>query len=286
MDRIIKKRSASKNVVQGLVVKINDMIGEENKRHEVERMVQTIEVKMAAIQQLNDTVLDDIAEDQMENEMESATLFEIDIMKEIDRFKEKLSAKVKVEPSIHEVAKEERGETLPSLSSSKYSVRLPKIEIKKFHGDPVQWQQFADTFDATITSNEHISDVEKFTYLRGFLEGEAERCIEGITLIGENFSQAMGLLRQRYGNPQLIISAHMEKLFELERISGSRASIKDLRNLYDRIESHLRSLLALGINSEQYGPMLIPLIVNKIPNDIRLEISRKLGTENWKSWSM
>ena len=59
-------------------------------------------------------------------------------------------------------------------------------------------------------------------------------------------------------------------------------SIKNLRDFYDRIESHLRSLLALGVNSEQYGPMLIPLIVNKLPSDIRLEISRKLGIENWK----
>ena len=237
MDRIIKKRSASKNIVQGLVVKINDMIDDENKWHEVERMVKTIEIKMSSIQQLNDSILDDIAEDQMENDMELATLFEIEIMKEIDRFKEKLSAKEKVEPSVPEVVKKENGErsetlpeigtqlvtgtvTRPGLSSSKYSVRLPKIEIKKFRGDPVQWQQFADTFDATITNNEHISDVEKFTYLRGLLEGEAERCIEGITLIGENFSQAMGLLRQQYGNPLLIIPAHMEKLFDRERISG------------------------------------------------------------------
>ena len=44
----------------------------------------------------------------------------------------------------------------------------------------------------------------------------------------------------------------------------------------------MRSLLTLGVNSEHYGLWLMPILVTKLPNDIRLEISRKLGTENWK----
>ena len=90
---------------------------------------------------------------------------------------------------------------LLSESPGGSGVKLPKIYIKKFTGDPMQWQQFEDTFDATITGNERISDVEKFTYLREYLSGEAEKCIEGVTLTGENFVRAMTLLRERYGNP-------------------------------------------------------------------------------------
>ena len=74
----------------------------------------------------------------------------------------------------------------------------------------------------------------------------------------------------------------MDNLIKLENVSGSRASIKELRNVYDKIESHLRSLLTLGVNSEHYGPMLIPILVNKLPCEIRLEISRKLGKDYWK----
>ena len=44
----------------------------------------------------------------------------------------------------------------------------------------------------------------------------------------------------------------------------------------------MRSLTSLGVNSEQYGPMLIPIIVTKLPNEIRLEISRNLGKDNLK----
>ena len=68
----------------------------------------------------------------------------------------------------------------------------------------------------------------------------------------------------------------------MERLTGTRIHISELRKLYDRVESHLRSLLSLGIDSEHYGAMLIPVILEKLPSDIRLEISRKMGTRCWK----
>ena len=98
MERTIKKRSASKNVIKGLVIKINEFIDDENKRHEVERMMKTVEVKMLSVETMNESILDEIAEDQMENDMEQAAMFEIDIMKDLDRVKEKLFGKVKTEP--------------------------------------------------------------------------------------------------------------------------------------------------------------------------------------------
>ena len=35
------------------------------------------------------------------------------------------------------------------------------------------------------------------------------------------------------------------------------------------------------IHQEQVGPLLIPIVIEKLPNVIRLQISRKLGKENW-----
>ena len=38
----------------------------------------------------------------------------------------------------------------------------------------------------------------------------------------------------------------------------------------------------MGVSSEHYGPLLIPIVLEKLPDEIKLEISRKLGKENWK----
>ena len=53
------------------------------------------------------------------------------------------------------------------------------------------WQQFYDKFESAIDKNESLSNVQKFTYLQGYLEERALKCIEGMTLSSENYIQAL-----------------------------------------------------------------------------------------------
>ena len=50
-----------------------------------------------------------------------------------------------------------------------------------------------------------------FQYLNSYLVKTAKKCIEGFPLTNSNYSEALDLLKTRYGNPQLVISAHMAK---------------------------------------------------------------------------
>ena len=54
-----------------------------------------------------------------------------------------------------------------------------------------------------------------------------------------------------------------------------------MRKLHDTIESNVRALRSLGINDEHFGPLLVPNILQKLANMIKLQISRKSGKENW-----
>ena len=55
-----------------------------------------------------------------------------------------------------------------------------------------------------------------------------------------------------------------------------------IRGLYDKIETHVSSLKNLGTSSESYyGSPLIPVIVNKLPEELQLVISRKLEKGKW-----
>ena len=49
-------------------------------------------------------------------------------------------------------------------------VKLPKFVLQKFDGDILRWKQFEESFEAAVHKNERISNVEKFTYLLGYLE--------------------------------------------------------------------------------------------------------------------
>ena len=48
-----------------------------------------------------------------------------------------------------------------------------------------------------------------------------------------------------------------------------------IRHFYDNIESNIRSLRALNIDVKSYGPILLPMIMPKLPPDIRLNLTRK-----------
>ena len=57
--------------------------------------------------------------------------------------------------------------------------------------------------------------------------------------------------------------------------------LKSFVNFYDRVDSHIRSLLTAGIPQENYGPLLIPIILEKLPDDIKLELG-SWKPINWK----
>ena len=90
---------------------------------------------------------------------------------------------------------------------------------------------------------------------------------------------ARELLERRYGNPQIIVSSHMNALIKLPKIS--RVNDESLRELYDKVEVNIRALNSAGITAEHFGALLIPIVLEKLPNIIRLQVSRTLGSDNW-----
>ena len=163
--------------------------------------------------------------------------------------------------------------------------RHPKLELKRFHGNPVEWSPFWDSFNAAVHQNPRLNEVEKFNYLKSLLQGQAANSISGFSLTGENYKDAIRLLTYRYGNKQVLISAHMEGLLKLPAATSMNET-KKLRDIYDKLESHVRSLHNIGINSETYGSFLSPVIMSKIPEELRIAIIRDLSTEEWDLESM
>ena len=158
-------------------------------------------------------------------------------------------------------------------------VKLPKIVLRKFSGDTLDWRSFKETFEAAVHSSDSISNIEKFTYLKKYLDKSALQAIDGFPLKNENYAATWQLLDERYGNEQLIISCHMNNLMKLDPII--QPSVKEMQKMHCTIEINVRALSSLGINYEHCGPLLVPIILEKLPNTIKLQSSRKLEKENW-----
>ena len=167
--------------------------------------------------------------------------------------------------------------TNESMEKGTGTIRLPKLELKKFGGQILKWQEFWDTLEATIHNNQALQPIDKFNYLRAELENEALKSIEGLELTNANYEVAINLLKERFGNEQLIIDSHYMQLMDMPAAINK---VSSLRATYDNIEKHLRSLNALGEDTNQR--QIISMIRSKLPKVVlaRLE-ERKDGGENW-----
>ena len=141
---------------------------------------------------------------------------------------------------------------------------MPKLVLPKFKGEITSYRTFWDTFESAVHKNPELSKIDKFNYLNSLLEGRALRAVQGLTVSEDNYEAAVEILQQRFGKPQQIISAHMDELMKIPACTVADKP-SQLRFIHDKISVHTRGLASLGVNSKQYGSLLIPVIMAKLP---------------------
>ena len=152
--------------------------------------------------------------------------------------------------------------------------KLPKIDLQLFNGDTIKFTSFWETFEGIVhnndnNNNEYLSDVDKSNYFKKLLEGPAAQAIQGLPMVEANYESAVvELLKDRYGNQQKIISSCLEPSVKPQACSSDKA--RQLRMIYDHVNVQVRSLKALEVTSEHYGSRLLPIIMSRIPENLRL----------------
>ncbi|CAB4039577.1 G2 M phase-specific E3 ubiquitin- ligase, partial [Paramuricea clavata] len=97
--------------------------------------------------------------------------------------------------------------TVPHTSNSR--VRLPKLELKHFNGNIMEWTPFWDSYSSSIHENPNLSGIDKFNYLHSLLEKSAAEAI----------SEATKQLKEYWDLDELI------KIFKGELEARERASL-------------------------------------------------------------
>ena len=79
------------------------------------------------------------------------------------------------------------------------------------------------------------------------------------------------MLKDRFGNIQQVIATHMDDLLKIPTCSEEK--MQQFCAIYDKVCVNVRGLEELDIGAEQYGSFLIPVIMAKLPLNIRLQIA-------------
>ena len=214
--------------------------------------------KLDAIQDEVETLVD---EADLENEIENAVVYREDKVRKVI---------LSVEKKLKQL--QDLDEDNDSIGSTSLpEARLPKLELPVFTGNVKEWREFWDQFSA-IVDNTELPAVSKFTYLRSLLGAEAKAAIAGLALTAVNYHAACDLLKERFGRTEQITFAHIQELLAVE--VPTRPSVADLWSVYNSVKAHVRSLEALGITGEQFGVILTPLILSRLPSELRMEWAR------------
>ncbi|XP_068707347.1 uncharacterized protein [Montipora foliosa] len=141
-----------------------------------------------------------------------------------------------------------------------------------------------------IDKNRKIRDAHRtFVYKTvGNVQKILTEHVGDLTSFRENLTALKALLTEKLETTkkldetilELTKPKELEKEIELDSVHET----KRLRELFDKIKINIRGLNALGVESRSFGNLLVPVVMEKIPSELRLVVSRKFGSE--ESWNL
>ena len=72
----------------------------------------------------------------------------------------------------------------------------------------------------------------------------------------------------------------MDNILKLNPCSNDKPN--QMRYIFDQIRDQIRGLESLGVKTESYRQLLIPIIMSKLPLDMRLQVSRQNSKKVWE----
>ncbi|XP_076301551.1 uncharacterized protein LOC143219488 [Lasioglossum baleicum] len=155
---------------------------------------------------------------------------------------------------------------------------LPKIKLRPFDGNLIEWQSFHDSFLSMVHENKDLLDVQKFHYLKHSLHGEIASVIDTLNASKENYLVAWALLVKRCTQPRRIIHAHLKSLFELPSLTHDDPIA--LRSLINATEKHVNALKAISVPVNSWNEILTYIVTSKLDKTTRREWDRSLNDED------
>ena len=178
---------------------------------------------------------------------------------------------------VEKALQETKSSPKPQKEFKHSSLKLPIIVLPVFDGDRRKWLSFWDVFRTEVHEVQDISNVTKFNFLKGQLSDKIKKRVEGIMASDDNYDLLVQTLIDNYGNKMSIKNAHCVALVS---ISKPQYTATSLRGFYDSIMSDIRSLEALMLPTSKYGECYVPILIEKLPEQLLKDILKEYPNDN------
>ena len=97
--------------------------------------------------------------------------------------------------------------------------KLPAPEPPIFYGNPLEYPAWKSSFD-TLIGSKRIDPGDKIHYLKRYLGGDAQSCVQGVFLFSTEaaYVKARDILQMRFGSDFAVAEAFREKLYNWQEI--------------------------------------------------------------------
>ncbi|XP_037047435.1 uncharacterized protein LOC119082120 [Bradysia coprophila] len=216
---------------------------------------------------MNEQILNFILDDKTATDEEYDQEVQI-----IDEYTEKiLTATLKIEMVFNRDMREIRSNVTEDDFHSttvcqKKRYKLPKIELKKFSGNIIDWLSWWALFEKIHEDNE-LSAADKFHYLLQSIDekSHAYDMVNGFPASADNYPKAIAALKERFGNKKILTQVYIRELFQLGIKNIQEKPV--ISTIYDKLVGHVRSLESLGITVEQATLFLFPMVEASLPEE-------------------
>ena len=97
---------------------------------------------------------------------------------------------------------------LADAIKSKNNDPLPEWKLAEFNGDPIKWHEWYGQFKSAIDSQ----SLTELTYLKTLVNGKEKIAIAEFAYCGLMYKDALRTLERKFGQPQAVVSSHLDKL--------------------------------------------------------------------------
>ena len=150
----------------------------------------------------------------------------------------------------------------------KQGFSLPKKELTKFDGNPLEYWNFIKSFENSITANAS-SESEKLMYLLQYTSGVAKDTIKCCLVMDSSlgYQMARKLLEERFGHPCTIASKYVTKLTDGPPLKPSDRA--GLLAFADQLKDCEHTLESIGYLDEINSADNLRRIVQRLPFHLR-----------------
>uniref|UniRef100_A0A1B6DSA7 Uncharacterized protein n=1 Tax=Clastoptera arizonana TaxID=38151 RepID=A0A1B6DSA7_9HEMI len=137
-------------------------------------------------------------------------------------------------------------------------LKLPKLELKRFNGDPIEWVSFINLFNSAIHENNTLTPVAKLQYLLSVLSNEPFNLIKSLPISDKNYEVAYNILKERYHSQRRLTSLHLNKILDLPTIHHMAKQMCNFITIYSKNTENLKGLnIDITTNNSLLSAMLL-----------------------------